>query len=525
MTRKKDRGITDSLLLEVYYSQLGSVEKTLKELRKRGHTFGNALMRKRLRLAVENHLEEVKATKAGSKDPTPSVPLKDGNYFLTAAQNNTKVHRGLFKTIQRFCKDNKAQLLVAKFTYKKFGFMTPTSDSDSPDIWYDPCLLPYLVNEQKQLGDFIFYANFDILPTAVNPLSGLESHSGTKDCAFPHAKLNMHSVPTLAMDKAKFMYTTGACTLLNYIPKKSGQKAELHHVFGGLFVRVRGGKTTVIPISAEENTGHFSVYDKYWTPDGSTRKDVFAINFGDIHKEKLDAEYDVQIRKEIGRLQPQHVFLHDVLDFEARNHHETKDKFSRFKKYSQGKDSVEKNVLDLIEWLNSLATDFPDVLFHVVPSNHNDALYKWANATQPDNDYPNAEFYHFVNYIKLKHLREGGDADDELIPLIAEERDIFIDGNVIFHNRNESVNFFNIEFNLHGDLGANGARGNPRGYARLGFKANTGHTHSCSIVNGIYTAGVAGKLYHGYNKGLSSWSNGFIITYANGKRTILTGYK
>ena len=78
-----------------------------------------------------------------------------------------------------------------------------------------------------------------------------------------------------------------------------------------------------------------------------------------------------------------------------------------------------------------------------------------------------------------------------------------------------------IEAGLHGHLGSNGSRGSPRNISNAG-KANTGHTHSTGIFQGVYTAGLYADLDLKYNKGLSSWSHGCVITYLNAKRAILT---
>ena len=522
MNNKTTRGdLTDSLILQTYFDEHGRTEATLGALRSMGHTFGNKDVRKRLRDAVRQHLEAVDTNDVGSVDPKESVCMDDGNYFLTSAQNNTGVHDGFLQTILQFCKENSAKLLVSKCTYKKKGFENLTSDQAEAD-WYDMKILPYLMNEQVQLGDFIFYGNFDILPTAVNPLSGVESHSGELDCAFPHSKLHMRPIATMPLAQAKHVYTTGTVTLRNYVQRKAGQKAELHHVFGGLFVKVRNGKAEVVPISAHDQSGEFSVYNKRYTPKGSKRNSVFAVNFGDIHLEKVTPEYKEQMINVMCDLKPKHVFLHDILDFEARNHHEIKDKYQRFRKYKEGKDSVEQNVLDVFKWLEEISHIFPEITFHVVPSNHNDAFYKWSNSDQPSIDYTNLRFWHLVNFIMLDNI--SNQSEGELLPLVADHLNLTIPSNVVYHERDESVRFFGIEYNLHGDMGANGSRGSPQGLAKLGFKANTGHTHSAGIYNGVYVAGVCCTLDHGYNKGLSGWSNSFVITYEGGKRTVITKY-
>jgi hypothetical protein len=79
-----------------------------------------------------------------------------------------------------------------------------------------------------------------------------------------------------------------------------------------------------------------------------------------------------------------------------------------------------------------------------------------------------------------------------------------------------------IECGNHGHLGANGARGAISGFKKLGTRVNIGHSHSANIADGVYQAGVTGSLDMGYNVGASSWSSSHILTYSNGKRTIIT---
>jgi hypothetical protein len=79
-----------------------------------------------------------------------------------------------------------------------------------------------------------------------------------------------------------------------------------------------------------------------------------------------------------------------------------------------------------------------------------------------------------------------------------------------------------IECGMHGDQGPNGARATLQNLARMGRKSNTGHAHSAAILDGVYRAGTKSNMDMGYNKGPSSWSHSDIVTYANGKRAIIT---
>jgi hypothetical protein len=54
-------------------------------------------------------------------------------------------------------------------------------------------------------------------------------------------------------------------------------------------------------------------------------------------------------------------------------------------------------------------------------------------------------------------------------------------------------------------------------------RLNTAHTHTAGILDGIYTAGLSGKMDQGYNADApSSWSHSLIVTYPNSRRTIVT---
>ena len=96
-----------------------------------------------------------------------------------------------------------------------------------------------------------------------------------------------------------------------------------------------------------------------------------------------------------------------------------------------------------------------------------------------------------------------------------------LDVDYVREDESRKVHGTDIEAGVHGHLGPNGARGSPTNLRTIG-KANTAHTHSAGIIDGIYTAGVYGSLDMGYNKGPSSWSHSLIVTYLNGKRAILT---
>jgi len=82
-----------------------------------------------------------------------------------------------------------------------------------------------------------------------------------------------------------------------------------------------------------------------------------------------------------------------------------------------------------------------------------------------------------------------------------------------------------VRCDIHGDRGANGARGTPMGFTKMGRKINIGDKHSAGIWDGVYVAGTFEEIDNNdWTRGDGSWSYSHIFTYPNGKRAIITCY-
>ena len=69
---------------------------------------------------------------------------------------------------------------------------------------------------------------------------------------------------------------------------------------------------------------------------------------------------------------------------------------------------------------------------------------------------------------------------------------------------------------------SNGPRGTLVNLAKVTMKMNIGHSHTAGIFEGVYQAGMNGRLDQGYNHGPSSWTHTDGIVYASGKRCLMT---
>jgi hypothetical protein len=470
-------------------------------------------------------------------DPLPNTTRR---FIITSAQDESSVHEPFLDCLQEYARFlGNTELLVAGFTYNKSvydeGQARATAKRDNP-IYFHERIRDYLVSDQVEIGDgLLFCGEMNTLPTASNPLSGFETYTRDRWGIFPHAKQRMQTVATAKRKPTKHLFTTGAITRPNYVQKKAGIQAEFHHVIGACIVELMpDGTLFVRHVSTKlDGDGSFQDLDVVVTPNGITEGNrIEALNPGDIHHEKLDPEvalttfgYDTQSEQIITRnnlvdnLKPKHLFLHDLSDFSPRNHHNIKDHHFLFRTFKQGVDNVAEALRGCSRFVELVRRDGMKVV--VVQSNHDNALLTWLKNADYRTDPVNAVFFLETQTDYYRALDEGI-SDPPIFESVL--RDFSADGlaGVQFVAEDDSYMVCGIECAMHGHLGANGARGNPRQFSKMGSKSNTGHTHSPMLFDGSGVAGVSGSLDMGYNRGLSSWDHSHIVTYPNGRRTIIT---
>lgn len=459
-----------------------------------------------------------------------SWPVKEGRRFiLTSIQNNTDAHKNFFASLEQYAKYCNAEILVAKFLYNKNGFQ---NGEGAKGIHFDPIFNPYILEQNVFLNSresgFAFMAEINILPTATFPLSGFGETATAfdlKGLAIGHAKISAESVAALKGGVVRRMYSTGTATQRNYIQQKAGQKAEALHNFGALIVEFDDdGVFFVRQIEAMDDTGVFYDLTIKATPTGCSEVSdaVLALQYGDIHAEKIDPECAAASWQSttslLDILRPKFQLIHDVHDFTSRNHHNRASGVFLAKQYAAGRDKVMDDLIDTGRILEQMEREFSQTI--VVESNHDLALGRWLDDRKANiqDDPANAALYYRLNAELFAAIENGDDTFNILDYALREVAGC--DFSAIFLTTDQSFKLAGIECGVHGHTGINGSRGNPKGYMKLG-KLNTGHTHTPSIYGGVYTAGVSGSLDMGYNIGASSWSQTHLITYANGQRTLI----
>lgn len=517
--------------------ELGSQQKAADHL-----GIGRTTLRDRVKqyeaLLASGDLQPAKPLQKGRIDLFEQLeaPLPEEGevlrYIFTSAQNNTPVHPQLWKNLKALARHygDESRLMVSTYTYSKNSHRASAVKRGTfeaqGDIYYAPEIVPHIMDKSFRVAPgMVFCGELNILPTSANPLRGYKTYTRRSSAIIPHAKFAMESVATGKFDATKLIYTTGTVTQRNYIKKSAGFKAEFHHGYGAVLVEVNHlGQWFVRQLNADEKG---TIYDlDLRVKNGRVKKGryVEAVNWGDIHVAQIDPQVSEMSWGEGGildSLRPKYQFLHDTLDFQARNHHDRKDCHKNFTKYVEGTDNVESEIAEVKTFLDLSYRPWCKSI--VVDSNHDNALGRWLKEADYRTDHENAMFFLEAQFRKYQAI-QNREYDFHLVEWAMNRAGCrpeiqFLREDDSFVICKESGG---IECGHHGHLGVNGARGTPSSLKSVGMRSNTGHTHSAGIYDGLYVAGTSSLLDMGYNTGLSSWSHSMIVTYENGKRTIVT---
>lgn len=488
---------------------------------------------------IEAETLGLKPVASGKIHPPKRVEFKGpGKYIFTCAQSNTYVNKEVWENIKAIAQFYGAQICVSTFTYDLASYRAASvkrgKAKEKSEVWYDPEIIPYILDENVRVAPGLTWCGeLNILPTAVRPLSGFESYTGRDSGIFPHAKISMVSIPSAKFEPTKFNYTTGTVTKRNYIAKTAGFKANFHHAYGGLLVEVDiHGDWFCRQLNADKENTIYDLTNKFENGKVIKNQRVEAINWGDIHVGTVnDDMFNLcwGVGGILEKLQPKYQFMHDVLDFRARNHHDIKNHHKRYERFSMGEDSVAGEIREVMRFLTKAHREGLTKTV-IVDSNHDNAFEKWLREADYRNDPANAEYFLEAQLAKYRSI-SSNDKDFNLIKWAVSKLNTITAHTLRFLKPDESFiicrksSGSGIECGMHGHHGPNGSRGSLRSFAKMGRKCNVGHTHSVGIENGAYCAGVTGDLDQGYNVGPSSWSHGHIVTYANGKRAIINVWR
>lgn len=449
--------------------------------------------------------EEIRLSKLKQFDPNKKYKL------ITWAQNATPIHPAMLENMEAYAKYLGGEILVIAGRYTNPTSFYSAANKEAQ--WWDERVVPYLCSTRLKAHTFVdVLSDVRIVPTAENPLDGLEGLSHESSCIVGHPRLHLKSVPVLEGYPKKYMLTTGACTLKNYTETKAGIKGDFHHVYAFALVEIKDDAIFYIRPVPVTDEGDF-IDLCYQVSGGKVTKISSAAAFvmGDLHTDEVEEDVVKETVRLFKKVRPEKVFAHDLVNGTSVNHHENKDPIRRFEKYKEGRDRVKPELDRVVEFVDRYK--LTDYGLHVVASNHHDWFDRWIKESDWKKDIPNA-----MEYMEYSLALLRGEAPNGVFAYFLDKH---YGDKIKCLNRDESCRVLDFELGNHGDLGANGSRGSIQHFRKLNTKNITGDSHTTGLIDGAMKVGTYSILRPGYNKGASSWGWSGAIIHHNKKAQLV----
>ena len=444
--------------------------------------------------------------------------LESEKYLITSVQNNTPLDQKFWKGLKRFAKYKNAQLLVIPLLYRN-----PTSPGElqSPDAWYPPEVMPYLVeNELTLVPGLRLMGDAKINATAINPLTGFESMTGPDSAIFGHAQIQLKMVATPQNKLPKQLLTTGSCSTKNYSKSKAGKKGDFHHSLGAVIVEAVSRDDGIFHMRSIVGDHQSEFYDiNLHVTDRSVKKvTIPGIVLGDEHVITMSPDVKAATFTDresiVNTCKPDHIVRHDVIDSYAITHHHRLSPSIRFHKHLTQTDSLIEELLDTARHIEETTPKWATSV--IVPSNHHEHITRWLEEVDWRSEPWNAKLYHEMWAAWLEAIEKGEDFSP--YPWWMKRN---CKANALYLTNDYPFIIKGIYLGYHGDRGMNGARGTLASFSKIGAKTITGHSHTPGIEKGAYAVGTSTYLSLEYTHGPSSWMNTHCLIFPNGKRQLI----
>lgn len=430
-------------------------------------------------------------------------------YVITSAQYGSKVNPLFLRSLKLFCKMNNAELVVLPI---KYGSMFEPMD---------PALDGKVCYKSTRLNNVIGLNITHLRPTLVNPLGGMEKFGFELGQIFASPKVALKMVPTPSTDKHKPIMTTGSVTYPYYQLSKTGSVAERDHKFGAVIVDIKDDNTYQFRhvISPDGESFSDAVTMSEYTPTGvESIESTAAVVCGDWHvghtRESVRRATLLNKDSLIQTVNPDWVVLHDFFDGYSVSHHTDKNTTVRARMAEAGHNSLEKELIKNHVELGVFLHQLPkQTNIFMAASNHLDHLDRYLAEARYTKDPINTRL---ASSLHAGCIETGRPAFEYYIDTMSPLNDA-AKARVVWGGRNEEFNLHGVELGMHGDVGANGARGNAKAYDKFCHGSITGHTHTPNIEGNHYTVGTSTELTLPYTKGLSSWLNTHAVLFNTGQ--------
>lgn len=451
----------------------------------------------------KQELDEVSIKKTVFRRDTEIAKVGKGQRFIVSSiVEGAPIVWDFLYAMEHYAEVNNAKLVLLwmRGVYKGDHF-------NRSDLDY---IKPYLAS-QYRFNTKLIAKDFMLHPAQKCPTTGLQQYAQANDsiiCA--STKQDMKVVARPVGRTPHTLHTTGTVSVPKYSKTRVGCIADQDNTLGALVIEAIDSKRFFIR-QVQWKEGCFVDLGVKYMPKKHEKTETAAMVLGDIHFGDEDKQAVETSIDQINKLKPAKVFLHDLASNNSINYHDAHDCIKTCTRAPEFA-TLEKEWTYVKCALHDFRAAIPRTTgVYVVPSNHDDFIYKWLREGEFIKDPYNAK----IGARLFLMSTEGKNPMAECLNVPG----------VIFLKKDCSVKVEGWECAQHGHIGNNGARGSIKSYAVSYDKAFIGHSHTPGINGGIWQVGTLSKFKLSYTKGPSSWlhCNGVIYKGGHAQMIIFIG--
>ncbi|WP_428427329.1 hypothetical protein [Pararhizobium sp.] len=468
--------------------------------------------------------------------PAPRTSLKRG-YIISMAQALTPVHGPL---LINMCALSEARggydIIIGGATYGKSLFAKRRKADIMEVAPWSSLIADLVTRERVELHPKIqFCAEMNMRPTKSNPLTGLNRYIRGITSLFAHPKRAITSVPRGQYDEPITMWSTGACTVPNYVTQEAGLKALQNHTMGFVIVEIDNNDEVFIRNVDADDNGDFFDLDlivsgaEVHTVDEAVDIDIAGLiqrpfmGIPCTHRAGIHDPYaralwgyggnpvdDIPL---IDLVKASGQAFNDLFDGAAINHHEERNPLAMYRRHSEKRTAVEPEIEQAARFVAETSREW--CKSYIIYSNHDDFLHRWLQKPSTEVAVENSKLWHQANYEYRAAVDQAAKFDvfDWVLRRAVPDADFTL------ITSDDPLNVYGTFYNFHGDQGSGGSKGSTVGLARLGINISKAHDHILSWLDGVISMGNL-IFRAAYAKGPTAWAGAWHIGHCDGNRQV-----
>lgn len=436
-------------------------------------------------------------------------------YFIVAAQGMARPNQALLQSINVYCEENKAKLIIIPCLGKNAKEDLDTIDKRLAVLDVEP--------GYRRLNDNISIDQFNVKSQQIDPITGLNRFTQRETTkVFGNPKQRMKAIPHSNKKHPKFLVTTGCVTHPRYAigedvsaeRRRLGNIALRDHVYGGLVVEIEDDHFFHMRQVRASKKGDFVDIGKRYYPNCIANAGLDALVLGDRHVGRTEDDVMLPTYDMIRTLKPKRIILHDYFDGHSVSHHIEKSFIQQniIQRLDAKQDNLEDELRECYNELINLHEISNGAELILVYSNHSpDFLSRYLDEGRFMKDPQNARIgFKLASYMAERDQNNPVEAGIKMMGKLPES--------VKFLKVDDDYKVHGYQLACHGHLGANGGYGSITGKENDMGKSVSGHVHSHETLRNTHTVGACIPRIPYYARGQPSratnghgaiWENGF----------------